>query len=165
MTQQTIIPIIRTGKIIDKCLKGKGEIPTLVIKEQNGGKIAVPINSGSDIDEDFKIGQEVRIRIEKIPHRVFEIEEPEAVPIAESEIKQPENGVFCLLNVPEELKGKDAVCQGCPSLKEKDTSEGKEAYCELTAIAAEVAQVTASTEAPTETVTQPESTESAEDPR
>ena len=125
MTQQTMIPIIRTGRIVDKCLKGKNEVPTLVIKEQNGGKIAVPINSGSDIDEDFKIGQEVRIRIEQVPHRFFD--EPKQ---ATEEKPFATTTVSCLLGVTDEDKGKVAVCQGCPSLKSKEVDGQREAYCE-----------------------------------
>ena len=54
---------------MDKGLKGKAEIPTLMIKGFNGEKWSVPIPSGTDLDNDYSISEEVRISFEAIPIR------------------------------------------------------------------------------------------------
>ena len=142
-----MIPFSRVCKIVDKGLKGKAETPTLILKGPNGEKWSIPVNSGADIDKDFRIGEEILVTF-KAPNRRLE----EAAPVQEPVKSEASTTVLCLLGVPDDLKGKDAVCQACPSLKERQTETGKDTYCELTAIASEITQVTAepTKETPTE---------------
>ena len=137
------------GRIIGKIAEKE---PQIVVKDVNGKKHKIPIQSGMDLETDFAIGEELKISYSVIPHEilvqrqhaqaeVLAAQEEEPSEASPEVLKPTSTTVLCLLGVPDDLRGKDAVCQGCPSLKERLTESGPEAYCELSAIAAEVAQV------------------------
>lgn len=141
------------GRIVGKDAE---KDPMIIIKDVNGKKHKVPIQSGMNLETDFTIGEELKISYSVIPHEILvqrrqaqaeaEQQEEETSEASQEALKPASTAVLCLLSVPDDLKGKDAVCQSCPSLKSRETTEGPEAYCELTAIAAEVAQVSTPTE-------------------
>jgi hypothetical protein len=75
-----LIPIIRTGQVVSKVLKGKAKTPTLVLEGQNGEKWTLPLNDKVHL-ESFMIGQEIRVRFEDVPHYPLE---------PESKVEQPD---------------------------------------------------------------------------
>lgn len=127
MAQATMIPIIRTGQVTGKSLKGKSKQPTLNIVSQNGEKFSFNLNTKDDL-EAIPIGKELRIRLEEVPHRAFE-----EVTQSESQIPQvpAAPSVTCPKGVLADEYGHSEVCPGCEHNKAKDAS-GLETYCDLT---------------------------------
>jgi hypothetical protein len=68
-----LIPIIRTAQVKGKVLKGKDNIPTLILKGFNGEKWELPLNDTLHL-ENFLINQEIRVRFEDVPHYPLEAE-------------------------------------------------------------------------------------------
>ena len=127
------------GRIIGK---DDEKAPQIIIKDVNGKKHKVPILSGMDLEADFTIGEELKICYSVIPHEILVQRRQEIAEDIETiqEALKPTTDVVCLLGVPDEVRGKDAVCQGCNSLKERSTGAGQEAYCELTEIQKETTE-------------------------
>ena len=134
------------GRIIGKLSEKE---PQIIIKDINSKKHKIPIQSGMNLETDFTIGEELKISYSVIPHEILvqrQAANPESTDEAEEEetneaaLAPSTTSVLCLLGVPDDLKGQDAVCQSCPSLKSKEVDGVKEAYCELAVIATEVAK-------------------------
>lgn len=122
--------IIRNGRIVDKSLKGKGEIPTIVVKGFNDGeKWSIPVNSGDDIDQDFTLGEEVRVEIKSIPMGTLNGVSPVLAVTVENTL--PIEQTKCSLAVAEEDMGKVSVCQGCPNLEEKIVDNVADTFCKI----------------------------------
>lgn len=83
-----MIPIIRTAQVKGKVLKGKDNVPTLVLKGYNGEKWELPLNDTVHL-ETFLINQEIRVRFEDIPHRSFDEETPQEPCVTEPKVTEP----------------------------------------------------------------------------
>lgn len=108
-----MITFERKGRIIDKGLLGKDEIPTLIIKDVNNKTFKVPIPSGADLEEDFKINDELKITYAPINRSLYEEPTKASAPKPVTENRAQEFLPFCSHGVLQDSYGNSDSCADC----------------------------------------------------